>query len=357
MFLRRVLVGLFLIVLFTWLALRHPDDPNATDSSAGLKIERQTLALGTLISITVWDAEPQRRQAANAAIDHAETFLEDEQARWSVDGDGALGRANQALASGQAVTWPEALRPLIDLSARLDAQSGHRFDPRVGELIRVWGFDDEEHFRASPPDAADINAAVNALRHAPALTAADVYGPAPGTRLDFGAIAKGWIVDQVSHQLTRDGFPNHLINAGGNVRTSGKPGARQWNIGIRHPRPEAGHRMLASLRSAGDESVITSGDYERYFEYQGKRYHHILDPETGQPARGLESVTVVAHDGAVADAASTAIFVAGAQWRSVAAQLGLDQVMVVTDQGEVLATPALASRLRPGDGVRIRTAP
>jgi len=357
MFLRRLLVGLFLIVLFTWLAMRQPDHHGDETAADGLRIERQTLALGTLISITVWDADSHRRQAANVAIEHAQQLLDDEQARWSAEGDGTLGKINQALDAGQTVSWPQSMQALIELSAHVSEHSGYRFDPRVGELIRVWGFDDEAHFRSSPPATSDLDKALDALKQAPPLTAADHYGPAPGVMLDFGAIAKGWIVDQVSRQLRADGFPNHLINAGGNVRTSGAPGKRPWNIGIRHPRPESGPRMLATLRSPGDESVITSGDYERYFEYQGQRYHHILDPAAGQPARGLESVTVVARDGGLADAASTAIFVAGPQWRTVAAQLGLDQVMVVTDQGQVMATRALAQRLRPAEGVKIQTVP
>lgn len=128
---------------------------------------------------------------------------------------------------------------------------------------------------------------------------------------------------------------------------------------MRHPRAGG---VLASLEIHGDESVFTSGDYERFYEYQGRRYHHIIDPRTGYPARDFVSVTVIHGSAAVADAASTALFVAGKRdWRRIAARMGVEQVMLVDDQGEIILTPAMAERVHfevePRPSLRVERLP
>jgi len=249
------------------------------------------------------------------------------------------------------------MRPLFDRAAQLSRLSDGRFDVRIGALVQLWGFDDELHFRSAPPAASAIEAQLQVQAQAPVLPASAVtYGPAPGIQLDFGAIAKGDATDLAIRQLRESGYPNAIVNAGGNLRAAGRRGDRAWRIGIRHPRPDARHRLLATLDIEGDEAVITSGDYERYFEFEGERYHHILDPHTGLPARGLTSVTIVADSGATADAASTALFVAGADgWRQQAYALALDKVLVVDAAGQAWVTPRLAQRLKLADGISART--
>ncbi|HET8882726.1 MAG TPA: FAD:protein FMN transferase, partial [Solimonas sp.] len=108
-------------------------------------------------------------------------------------------------------------------------------------------------------------------------------------------------------------------------------------------------RLLATL-DASDEAVITHGDDQRYFEFDRRRYSHLLDPRSGWPAQGLRSLTVVHRDASIADAAGGALFVAGAAgWRRLAARMKIDQVLVLTDRDELLATEALAARLRASD--------
>ncbi len=166
----------------------------------------------------------------------------------------------------------------------------------------------------------------------------------PAAQLDFGAIAKGYGVDLAIARLRELGIQNAIINAGGNLRAIGKHGDRPWRIGIRNPRGEG---VLASIETHGDESILTSGDYERFYEYQGKRYHHIIDPRNGYPATGVISVTVIADDAATADAASTALFVAGPQrWHEIVKKLGITQVMLIDDKGRMVVTPAMAKRIR-----------
>jgi FAD:protein FMN transferase len=175
---------------------------------------------------------------------------------------------------------------------------------------------------------------------------------------DFGGIAKGAAVEEAVQRFKAAGVSNVIVNAGGNLRTAGARGKAPWRIGIRHPRGRTPDEVLAYLLAEGDEALITSGDYERYFEHGGRRYAHILDPRTGLPASGLQSVTVAHADTAWADVASTALFVAGAEgWREAAAALGVEQALVVTAAGEIVVTRALARRLKFMRGHEPRVVP
>ncbi|MEQ1438656.1 FAD:protein FMN transferase [Fontimonas sp. SYSU GA230001] len=353
MFLRRLLVGLGLAALFAWLALRQPP---GTDPRL---VEREFLAMGTIISASLYLDPGQPRDAGEAALRDLEDFLRAYEARWSAWGTGALGQLNQALARGETVTIPPALQPLFSRAAALSAASGGRFDVRIGRLVELWGFHDETRFRSEPPTADAVAAAVHALQAAPPLdAAAHSYGPARAVWLDFGAIAKGDATDLAIERLRSAGFAHAIVNLGGNLRVAGRRGDRPWRIGVRHPRVDAQHRVLASLETSGDEAVVTSGDYERYFEFEGRRYHHLLDPHSGYPATGLQAVTVVAADGALADAASTALFVAGPlAWRETARALGIDQAFVVEADGRIVVTAALARRIRFADDSMPQTVP
>ena len=122
--------------------------------------------------------------------------------------------------------------------------------------------------------------------------------------LNFGAFAKGYAIDQSMKHLHAEGIQNVVINAGGDLSVSGSHGERPWRIGIRHPRKE---QSLAWIDARDNESIFTSGDYERFYFYNNKRYHHILDPSTGYPAWGTASVTVIHDNAGEADAAATAI--------------------------------------------------
>ena len=180
----------------------------------------------------------------------------------------------------------------------------------------------------------------------------------PGMALDLGGFAKGVAVQRAVDLLLAQGIEHAIVNAGGDLRAVGRHGDRPWRVGVRDTR---GPGVLALIEIAGDESVFTSGDYERYFMHEGRRYHHILDPRTGYPARGLASVTVIHPDAGLADAAATALFVAGpGEWPGVASALGTDMVMVVTDDGGIEMSPAMEPRIRfPGEKppVRVRRLP
>jgi thiamine biosynthesis lipoprotein len=302
------------------------------------------LAFGTLVDISLYGVTPDQGRAASARLQ--QQFQAQHQA-WNPWQPGPLATVNAALAAGRGVAVDAQLAHLIERGQALAALSGDRFNPAIGGLIDLWGFNRADS--AMPAAAPDPQALTQALAQRPqmldiSLDGLRISSRNPAVQLDFGAFAKGYAVDLALDTLREMGIENALINAGGDLRTSGRPGARRWRIGISNPR-EAG--VLASLEVDGGESVFTSGDYERFFEHDGRRYHHILDPATGYPAGGVRSVTIVHQDAVTADAAATALFVAGPEaWPEVARAMGVNDVMLIDEQGRAHMTPTMAERIR-----------
>jgi thiamine biosynthesis lipoprotein len=191
-------------------------------------------------------------------------------------------------------------REVLEVALEVQRLAGGAFETRIMPLVRLWGFDGDQ---PAVPPADSLAAVVADLAALPAPADAAELESRPDA-LHFGAWAKGYAVDRACAVLRAGGEPAALVNAGGEIRGFG----RDWAVGIRHPRlPGA---VLARLRP-GDLAVATSGDYEQFFEQDGERYHHLLDPRDGRPARGCRSVTVLARTCARADALATAVFVLG----------------------------------------------
>lgn len=169
-------------------------------------------------------------------------------------------------------------------------------------------------------------------------------------RLDLGGYAKGYALDRAAEILRRQGIRNALVNIGGNVLALGQHGERPWRIGIQHPRKPG---ALATLELHDGEALGTSGDYQRYFELDGKRYCHLIDPRNGHPAQGVQAATVLtrgARAGVLSDALSKPLFIAGVgAWRAAAAQMGTTDAMLVDGQGGIHLTAALQKRLEFAD--------
>ncbi|MHC4274314.1 MAG: FAD:protein FMN transferase, partial [Planctomycetota bacterium] len=174
--------------------------------------------------------------------------------------------------------------------------------------------------------------------------AGTVYLPREGMRVGLGGIAKGYALDRSARALRERGIDSFLISAAGQMMLGGMRGDRPWRVGIRDPRGGLGD-YFARLELT-ETSVASSGDYERFFILDGVRYHHILDPATGRPARGLRGATVVCADATLADALSTALMVMGLQvGLDLAERLDGVEAVLVDDQGEVHTTSGLADRL------------
>ncbi|NOX75019.1 MAG: FAD:protein FMN transferase [Gammaproteobacteria bacterium] len=314
-----------------------------------LACERQTpeyheqlLVFGTVVDIKLYGVDAKR--AAPLVAQVAEDFQYMHEA-WHAWHPGSLGRVNQLLPSGETFAVGPSLLPLIKRSQDLSARSGGLFNPAIGNLIALWGFASDEPPTGPPPTNAEIRAVLD-LKPAMSdvhLDGINIHTDNPVVKLDFGAFAKGYAVDRAIERLREAGIADAVVNAGGDLRAIGRHGQRPWRIGIRHPRAPG---ILASVEVEGDESVFTSGDYERYFDWQGKRYDHIIDPRNGYPAEGLSSVTVFADQADLADAAATALFVAGPKaWLPVARAMGVSGVMLVETTGTVQMTPGIRERI------------
>lgn len=298
------------------------------------------MAMGTLVEVTIFD---HPSESAAEAIDEIESLFADLETRWDPWEGGELASLNEKLGSGSQVEPPEDLAELLARASRLDEASGGLFEPAIGSLTRLWGFSKEESAPTSPPTDEALREQLQAVIPLPKLWLDDgkLQGH-QGLAIDLGGFAKGEAVDIAIALLREKGIEHAIVNAGGDLRAIGRHGDRDWRIGVREPRGEG---VLAAIHTSGDESVFTSGDYERFFVADGRRFHHIIDPRDGFPASGTTSVTVIADSAALADAAATALFVAGPDdWAEVAGNLGLTQVMLVDASGTIHMSPEMEAR-------------
>ena len=303
----------------------------------------QLLVFGTLVDVKLWGVEEKAAQQATAQIAEDFEFMHE---TWHAWHPGTLGRINQMLASGETFAGAPSVLPLIKRGAELSEASGGLMNPAIGKLIALWGFASDDPPHGPPPDDTAIQALLD--QHPSmkdiAVDGINLRGTNPSVKLDFGAFAKGYAADRALERLREMGIHNAVVNAGGNLCAIGRHGDRPWRVGIRHPR-EPG--ILAWVEVEGDnECIITSGDYERYFDYEGVRYDHIIDPRTGRPTQGVASVTVFADQGDLGDAASTALAVAGPDdWLPVARHMGVKGVLLVGTDGKIYMTPNLKTRI------------
>ena len=319
-------------------------------------IHQSFLAMGTEVSVKlVCPCRGQRDdalRAIQAVVDLVQAFGREAWA-W---GDGALAVFNRALVAGEAARVPDNLRELFTRAWQIRQQTGGLFEPRIAQLVHLWGFDDVARMRDEPPAQHEIDALLSALRSAPDYQPMQRYGPAPNVAWDLGGIGKGHIVDRALALLCERGFRDAIVDAGGNLAVRGAHHARPWRVAVRDPRSSLEPRRLLAALDVRDEAVITHGDDQRYFEHGGCRYAHVLSPATGAPVQGMHSLTVVHADATLADGGGAALFVAGIDgWQPVAKKLGIDQVLVAREDGRILATPTLAARLFPEPDVIIET--
>ena len=300
------------------------------------------LVFGTLVEITLYDVDEATAERAFAILREDFEYMH---FMWHPWQPGPLARTNELLALTAWFSANPSVLPVIERSRELSPKSHYLYNPAIGKLLDLWGFHSDELPAGPPPDQAAIAALVeqNPTIDDIVIDGVRMKSTNPAVKLDVGAMAKGLALDREIEVLRKLGIRNAIINAGGDLKVLGRHGDRPWRVGIRHPRKPG---VLAAVNVQDGEAVFTSGDYERYYEYQGRRYHHILDPRTGYPADQSISVTVIHPDAATADAAATALFVAGPdEWHAVAKDMGLRYVMLMDRQGRIHMTPAMADRL------------
>lgn len=333
----------------------------AEDGLVGYRL----VAMATWVDLTLPADAVEREPGLVATIEQELRRFERDYYAWS---DGELAALNRALTDSGRFESSTALAALLATSQRIAQTADGAFDPGVGTLVELWGFHQDERSDAesepsdargepsagAPDDEAiaellaasgsigDLVIEANRISVAPSRD----RGNARRFTLDLGGIAKGAAVDRVVALLESAGVEAALVNAGGDLRVVGAHSDRAWRVGIAAPR---GGGVLGAIELEPYEAAFTSGDYERYFEQDGERLHHILDPRTGRPVTHTRALTVIALDGTLADAAATALFVAGpGAWREMARALGIEAVLRVDASGAIEMTDAMRDRFQPG---------
>ncbi len=307
-----------------------------------LQFDEHRIMMGTLVSITAYaNDEAAARRAVEQAFDEI-ARIEKATTRYSPESGVA---AINARGQGEETLYIDLdVSQVIARSLYISRVSGGAFDVTVGPLVDLWSFEEG----ARPPDGADVERVLarigyEAIRLHP--TSGNMTLP-PGAEIDLDGIAKGYAVDKAHRYLRMSGaFSGAILDAGGDLRFLGSPpGGGPWKVGIKHPRGDG----LLGVVTADGGSVATSGDYQHWFELDGVRYHHILDPDTGYPARGAMSVTVLTERCMDADAFATAVFVLGPRrgMRLVEREEGVEAVIVTGEDevDEVLLSSGLEER-------------
>jgi thiamine biosynthesis lipoprotein len=267
-------------------------------------VERQQILMGTSVSISIAGVDEARAdQAADDAF-HEIRRIEEIMSTYIPVSD--ISRINQAAGKQWVKVSPE-LVSVIREGIRFGELSEGAFDIAIKPLTKIWSYEPGSR----PPSREEIERLLPLINYHDVLVddAKGVKLEHPGMAIVLGGIAKGYAVDRAVTVLQSEGITDSVVNAGGDLRAIGRrSGKRAWRVGIQDPRNK--DHLIGEIPLA-DRAVATSGDYERFYIYKGVRYHHILDPRKGEPARGCRSVTILAPTAMAADALATAVFVMG----------------------------------------------
>jgi len=307
--------------------------------------QTQGRVFGTVVEVSIYG--PSQPEAAALAAQVLREFdrLHHKFHAWQPS---MLTELNDSIAQGKPYRADAEMVALLRAANALAEQSDGLFNPAIGRLIRLWGFQSSDiQARAPAPEQIRALVAANPRLSDLRYDGVTISSTNRAVMIDLGGYAKGYALDRAARILRAGGVKAALVNVGGNLLAIGQPGARPWQVGIRDPR---GAGSLATLALHDNEAVGTSGDYQRYFMKDGKRHPHIIDPRTGQTIDLVASVTIVTAGGMDAglrsDGHSKPLFIAGpGKWQAMADKLGLEQVMLVGAQRQVEMTPAMRRRM------------
>ncbi len=304
-------------------------------------------AMGTTYAVKLAPAQPLSDSALEpirAAIDDAISDVDHAMSTYRADSE--LSRFNAA-GAGEPFELSQATLQVFRTAAEIGQLTGGALDPTVGPLVNAWGFGPAERQDLSDSDIADLRAQTGWDKLT--IDTQHVTKLVDGVACDLSAIAKGYAVDRVSEILSDLGQPNHMVDIGGEIRTSGvNSEGRPWRIAIEKPETTGGIQRAVSLENL---AMATSGDYRNFYEKDGVRLSHTIDPRTGRPvAHSLASVAVVEPTCMRADGFATALMVLGEdEGYALAERLELTALFIVrTDDGfEERPTPAFTKRFPP----------
>ncbi|RQW24990.1 FAD:protein FMN transferase [Rhodobacteraceae bacterium CH30] len=308
---------------------------------------QESYVFGTRVEISVAGLPEAEAQQATAKVLADLDALNGRLHAWQAGSE--VTALNAAFASGKAAPVAPDLKALLQRSQQLEAASDGLFSPAIGRLVALWGFHADRYAPVSP-DPVRLRALVQAR---PALSdlvfsGSQLTSNNPAVALDLGGAAKGWALDRAYASLKASGVHSALINIGGNVMALGaKTDGQPWRVGIRHPRK---NEALAMVELRDGEAIGTSGDYQRYFELNGKRHCHLVDPRDGNTDCHLQAATVIApagkDAGLLSDVASKPLYLAGpASATHYARRMGVRDILLIDGAGQVWISPALNQRI------------
>jgi thiamine biosynthesis lipoprotein len=326
--------------------------PAATGSSAPRLITDARLSMGTEVRISAWTADSERSAAAfNAAFGEFER-LDGLMTTWRPTSD--IVRLNDAAGEHPVPVSPEVI-DVLTIAHQVSEWTDGAFDVTFGAFSDVWKFDQDQD--NTIPSEAEIRARLPLVNYRDLIVdpvAGTAWLARKGMKVNLGGIGKGYAIDRAAAILRARGLNDFMIQAGGDLYVAGLHDGKPWRLGIRDPRGSDDQIFAAIDLSNGTFS--TSGDYERYFIKNGRRYHHIIDVRTGQPARACRSVTLVTDRAVIADGLSTGIFILGPE-KGLALMARLPHVegVIVSAANKVFVSPGLTNRLvllrPPTDGL------
>lgn len=299
-------------------------------------------ALGTEVSITLYGVGEEQARLADQQL---QLLFADVGHNWYPWRPGELQSINQAFRETRVVNVSPRLASVIRRAAEIEVRSGGRFNAGLGRLTELWGLDDITTAPDHEPDRSEID---TLLASGPALSSIRWHGEqiaaAQSTlSIDLGGIAKGAILEDSIRILRKLNISNAIVNIGGDLSVLGDVNGQPARIGIRSP---AASSPVAAIDIAAGETIVTSGNYERFIEIAGRRFTHILDPRTGYPVEHSASVTVVHTDPMLADAAATALMVGGpVEFDALTQALDIDIALLIDASGDLRLTPAMGERL------------
>jgi len=326
------------VLALTLTACQRPAPPPASRL-----VERVHQTMGTEVRVSVWTAGEARADTATSAVFREFDRLDAMMSVWKDGSD--IARLNAA-AGDHAVPVSAETREVLHIARQISEQTNGRFDVTFAALSGLWKFDDQDKDN-SVPDQKDIAQRLPLINYRD-LEVDDRAGTASlkgkGMRVNLGGIGKGYAVDRAVDIMRRSGLHDFMIQAGGDMYVAGTRGDRPWRLGIRDPRGPA-DRLFATL-DLTDGTFSTSGDYERFFMKDGRRYHHIIDLGTGEPARLCRSVTLVTERAVIADALAKGVFILGpdAGMALIERTPGV-QGVIVSAKNEISISSGLKDRL------------
>jgi thiamine biosynthesis lipoprotein len=297
--------------------------------------------MGSELRLTAWTADAAGAMSAFDAVFNEFDRLESLMSTWRAGSD--VARLNDA-AGRQAVHVSNDVTAVLEDARQASEWTDGKFDVTFGVLSGLWKFDQDQD--NTIPDMREVRARLSLIDYR-ALKVDRAAGTAflerAGMRVNLGGIGKGYAIDRGVAILRSRGFNDFLIQSGGDLYAAGRRDGQPWRLGIQDPRGPGGQAFARVAVS--DATFSTSGDYERAFVKDGVRYHHIIDPTTGEPARGCRSTTVIAPSAVLADALSKSVFLLGVdKGMALFERMHVDAV-VVTPKNDVVVTPGLKGRL------------